>query len=149
MNSKIRLLCSTLLFTSSLLSASFAAAQQAQTPAAESLATYNVNRETKITGKVLAYTPNSALPPMGAHMTVQTVYGTVDVHLGNPKLLEQHSFELKAGDTVNVTGEVLQFGSTTTFAARLVEDGGQSIAVRNERGRLILITAVHAPRGVR
>src|SRR5690348_5127987 len=137
------------LLAAALFCASFSPAQQRQTTSGKSPATYNMNRETTLTGKVLSYTPNSAVPPLGAHAEVQSLYGPVDVHLGSAKLLEQKSFVLKAGDSVRITGEVIAIGQSSTFAARVVENGDQSITVRNTQGRLILTTPVHAPRGVR
>ena len=92
-------------------------------------------------GKVLSYTAESSVPPIGAHMSIQTVYGPVDVHLGSAKLLEQKGFTLNVGDSVRVTGEVISFGQSSTFAARIVEDGEQSVTVRNTKGQLILMHA--------
>lgn len=136
-------------FAAALLCASFSGAQQRQTASRQGEATYDVNRESTLTGKVLSYTPNSTVPPLGAHAEIQTMYGPVDVHLGSAKLLEQKGFILKAGDSVRVTGEALTVGQSSIFAARVVEDGDQSINVRNAKGRLILMAPVHAPRGVR
>ena len=149
MKSKIGLFLVSAAFVAVLLLMPFAGAQQAQTSAAQANTTYDVSRETVITGKVLSYTAASTVPPIGAHMTVQTVYGPVDVHLGSAKLLEQKGFTLNAGDSVKVTGEVLSVGQSSTFAARIVEDGDQSITVRNTKGQLLEMSAVHVARGVR
>ncbi len=136
-------------FAGALLFAPFSGAQQNQTPASQTYSTYEASRESVLTGKVLSYTANSAVPPLGAHVTIQTVYGTVDVHLGSAKLLEHNGFTLNVGDSVQITGEVMTFGQTTTFAARIVEDGDQSVTVRDTKGRLILMSPVHVPRGAR
>lgn len=108
-----------------------------------------MSRETTLTGKVLSYTAASSVPPIGAHMSVQTVYGPVDVHLGSAKLLEQKGFTLNVGDSVSVTGEVISFGQSSTFAARIVEDGEKSVTVRDTKGRLIAMSPVHVVRGAR
>ncbi|MGB2592714.1 MAG: hypothetical protein WBG02_10885 [Candidatus Acidiferrum sp.] len=149
MTLKIRSFLGSAVFAGALLSAPFSGAQQQATPAAQANAIYDVSRETVLSGKVLSYTADSTVPPVGAHVTVQTVYGAVDVHLGSAKLLEQKNFTLQAGDSVRITGEVLAVGQSSTFAARIVEDGNQSITVRNEKGRLILFTPVRPVRGVR
>lgn len=149
MNLKNRLYLGSAAIAGALLFASFSGAQQNQTPAAQTYTTYDVSRETTLTGKVLSYTAASSVPPIGAHMSVQTVYGPVDVHLGSAKLLEQKGFTLNVGDSVSVTGEVISFGQSSTFAARIVEDGEHSITVRDTKGRLILMSPVHAVRGVR
>lgn len=150
MTLKIRSLLGSAVFAGVFLCVPFCGAQQQATPATQSNANYyDVSRETVLTGKVLSYTADSTIPPIGAHVTLQTASGPVDVHLGSAKLLELKNFTLQAGDSVRVTGEVLSSGQMSFFAARLVEDGNQSITVRNEKGRLILITPVHAVRGVR
>ncbi|MGB2621002.1 MAG: hypothetical protein WA857_10170 [Candidatus Acidiferrum sp.] len=146
---KLKLYLGSAAFAGVLLFAPFSGAQQNQTPAAQSYSTYEASRESVLTGKVLSYTTNSTVPPIGAHVTVQTVYGPVDVHLGSAKLLEHNGFTLNVGDSVRITGEVMTFGQTTTFAARVVEDGDQSITVRDTKGRLILMSSVHVPRGAR
>jgi len=131
-----------------LLSASIADAQQ---PAAVAQAntSYDLSRESTLTGKVLSYTAESAVAPVGAHVSIQTVYGPVDVHIGSAKLLEQKGFTLAAGDTVRITGEVISFGQTSTFAARIIENGTQSITVRNTKGQVLQMPAVHVARGAR
>lgn len=149
MTLKIRLFLGVAAFAAAILCVPFCGAQQQATPATQTNVRYDVSRETVLNGKVLSYTANSTVPPIGAHVTVQTVYGPVDVHLGSAKLLELKNFTLQAGDSVRITGEVLSSGQVSFFAARMVEDGNQSIAVRNEKGRLILFTPVHAVRGVR
>jgi hypothetical protein len=149
MNLKIRLYLGSAAFAGALLFASFSGAQQNQTPAAQTYSSYELSRETTLVGKVLSYTAESSVPPIGAHMSIQTVYGAVDVHLGSAKLLAQKGFTLNVGDSVRVTGEVISFGQSSTFAARIVEDGEQSLTVRNTKGQLILITPVHVPRGAR
>lgn len=149
MTLKTSLFVGSAVFASAFLCVPFSGAQQQATPAMQSNARYDVSRETVLTGKVLAYTADSTVPPIGAHVTVQTVYGPVDVHLGSAKLLELKNFTLQAGDTVRVTGEVLSSSQMSFFAARMVEDGNQSITVRNEKGRLILLAPVHAVRGAR
>jgi hypothetical protein len=149
MKLKIRLWSGSAAFAVLFLCASFAGAQQTQTAAAQASSTYDLSRETTLVGKVVSYTAESAVPPIGAHATIQTVYGPVDVHLGSPKLLEQNHFTLEPGDTVHVTGEVITNGPTTTFAARIIENGSQSVTVRDTKGRVLGMPGVHVPRGVR
>jgi hypothetical protein len=86
---------------------------------------------------------------MGAHVIIQTAYGPVDVHIGSAKLLEQNHFTLAAGDSVRITGEVISIGQSNTFAARIIENGTQSVTVRNSKGQILQMPAVHAPRGAR
>src|SRR5712692_8368140 len=43
---------------------------------------YDATREAVIEGTVLSYSAESATPPIGAHLLLQTANGPVDVHLG-------------------------------------------------------------------
>jgi len=149
MKLKIRLFLGSAVLASALLSVSFAGAQQQQAAVAQANATYDASRETTLVGKVLSYTTESSVPPIGAHVTTQTAYGPVDVHIGSAKLLEQNHFTLAAGDSVRITGEVISIGQSNTFAARIIENGTQSVTVRNSKGQILQMPAVHAPRGAR
>lgn len=111
-----------------------ASAQQAMPSDAHLLRTYNANREISLVGTVVKYETASAVPPMGAHVTLQTASGQVDVHLGNAKVLEANHLTLNAGDNVRIVGEPMAFGEGTYFAARIVQKGTQAIAVRNAKG---------------
>jgi hypothetical protein len=149
MKLKIRLFLGSAVLASALLSVSFAGAQQQQAAVAQANATYDASRETTLVGKVLSYTAESSVPPMGAHVIIQTAYGPVDVHISSAKLLEQNHFTLAAGDSVRITGEVISIGQSNTFAARIIENGTQSVTVRNSKGQILQMPAVHAPRGAR
>jgi hypothetical protein len=149
MKLKIRVSLGSAVFAGALLSVSFAGAQQQQTAVAQANVTYDASRETTLVGKVLTYTAESSVPPIGAHVSIQTAYGPVDVHIGSAKLLEQNHFTLAAGDSVRITGEVISFGQSNTFAARIIENGTQSVTVRNTKGQILQMPAVHAPRGAR
>jgi hypothetical protein len=149
MKLKIRLFLGSAVLAGALLSVSFAGAQQQQAAVAQANATYDASRETTLVGKVLSYTTESSVPPIGAHVTIQTAYGPVDVHIGSAKLLEQNHFTLAAGDSVRITGEVISIGQSNTFAARIIENGTQSVTVRNSKGQILQMPAVHAPRGAR
>jgi hypothetical protein len=99
-----------------------------------STAAYDVARETVLSGKVVEYAATSKTAPMGAHITLQTSSGTVDVHAGNPKVLSASNFSLQAGDSVSITGENVDFAGRTVFVARTIQKGMQSVAVRSKNG---------------
>ena len=111
-----------------------ASAQQAMPSDAQLLRTYNASREISLLGNVVKYETSSAVAPMGAHVTLQTASGQVDVHLGNAKVLEANHFTLNAGDNVRIVGEPMALGEVTYFAARIVQKGTQAVAVRNAKG---------------
>jgi len=106
--------------------------KSAQLPARSSA--YDLNREGTLIGTVIAYTLSSATPPMGAHVTLQTAGGVVDVHLGDARLLTASHFSIQAGDTLRIIGENVSFGNSTQFVARIVQKGTQALAVRTVRG---------------
>jgi len=95
---------------------------------------YDLNREVTLVGTVIAYTESSATPPMGAHVTLQTAGGVVDVHLGDPRLMTASHFSIRVGDTLRVVGENVSFGNSAQFLARIVQKGTQAVALRSERG---------------
>lgn len=134
MKSKTRPLLLLFMPVGSLTLCVSASAQQAMPSDAQLLRTYNASREISLIGTVVKYETSSAVPPMGAHATIQTASGQVDVHLGNAKVLEANHFALNAGDNVRIIGEPMTLGEDTYFAARIVQKGTQAVAVRNAKG---------------
>ena len=149
MNLKIRRCLGSAVFAGALLFASIAGAQQSQTVVAQTNSTYDASRETTLVGKVISYVEQSSVPPIGAHVSIQTASGLVDVHIGSAKLLEQNHFTLAVGDSVRITGEAITVGQSNTFAARIIENGTQTITVRNTKGQVLQMPGVHVARGAR
>ena len=134
MKSKNRPLLLLFMLAGSLTLCLSASAQQGMPSDPQLLRTYNASREISAVGTVVKYDTASTVPPMGAHVTLQTAAGQVDVHLGNAKLLEANHLTLNAGDNVRIVGEPMAFGEGTYFAARIVQKGTQAVAVRNAKG---------------
>lgn len=107
-------------------------------------AAYDVARESVISGKIVQYSAASTTPPMGVHISLQTSSGTIEVHAGNAKLIQASNISLQAGDSVSITGELVQFGNSTVFVARVIQKGSQSVAVRSKNGVPLLPTALSA-----
>ena len=107
-------------------------------------AAYDVARESVISGKIVQYSSASTTPPLGAHISLQTGSGTIEVHAGNAKLIEASHVSLQPGDAVSITGENVTFGNSTVFVARIIQKGSQSVAVRSKNGVPLLPTAVGA-----
>jgi hypothetical protein len=149
MKLNIRMCLGSAAFTGALLAVSFAGAQQQSSAVPQTNSFYDLSRETVLQGKVLSFTAESAVPPIGAHVSIQTVFGPVDVHVGSAKLLDHNGFTLAAGDSVRITGEVISNGQSSTFAARIIENGTQSVTVRNTKGQVLQMPAVRMPRGAR
>lgn len=95
---------------------------------------YDVHREINLTGTVRAYTPAPQAPRFGAHVTLETAAGAIDVHLGNPKLLAANHFTIAPGDTLRIVGESVAYGTATQFVARIAQKGTQVLMVRSVRG---------------
>jgi len=137
---------------------SFAIAQNAQKAVpsdVQLLQTYDARREIQLVGTVVKYETASLIPPIGAHVAIQTASGQVDVHLGTARSLQANHLDLKPGDTLRVIGEPMAIGEGTYFAARIVQKGTQAVAVRNARGFPLTGAAMLTPeqkqalRGVR
>ncbi len=103
-------------------------------PAATRSLAYNATQETMIEGTVLSYSAESATPPMGAHVVLQTASGTTDVHLGAASYLEANHFSLAKGDSVRVVGASSATRQGTVFLVRVIQKGGQSLALRTAKG---------------
>jgi hypothetical protein len=95
---------------------------------------YDPGREVNLVGSVTTFVAGSETGPSGAHVTVQTAAGLVDVHVGTAKFLQLNHLTLTSGDTVRVVGESFTSGSNTVFLARIVQKGTQAVAVRSPRG---------------
>jgi hypothetical protein len=109
-------------------------AQQKAAASPEHSRAYNVSREVSLQGTVVDYRPLSSTPPLGAHVSLQTSSGIVDVHLGNPQMLAVNHLTLAPGDTVRVIGENISGIPGTQFVARILQKGSQAIAVRSPQG---------------
>ena len=134
MKAIIRINTLSFLCAGALVLAAGANAQQRASTTAENSRAYELRREVSLQGTVVEYRAASSTPPLGAHVTLQTASGIVDVHLGNPQLLSANHFSLATGDTVRVIGENLNGAQGTQFVARILQKGTQAIAVRSLEG---------------
>ena len=123
---------------SAILAAAPANAQQIKSMASKqgvSHTSYDVEHEVSVQGTVVKYTENSSTPPIGAHVSIQTsAANTVDVFLGDARLLKQNNFSIAEGSNIRVIGETVPFGQGTIFVARLVQQGTQVVALRSTNG---------------
>lgn len=102
---------------------------------------YDVSREVSVQGTVVKFTENSGAPAIGAHVLIQTnAANTVDVFLGDARLLKQNDFAIAQGNSIRVIGERVPFGQGTIFVARLVQQGTQVVALRSTNGMPIVFT---------
>jgi hypothetical protein len=137
-----RVIGKTALATALLIST--AAARQRSSLVSPRPAAYEPTREMVCEGTVLSYTEDSLLPPIGAHVTVQTSSGIVDVHLGPASYLRANHFSLSAGDSVRIVGANVGVQNGDIFIARIAQRGRQSIVIRSLRGYLQATGAARA-----
>ena len=108
--------------------------QEKTAAATEQPRTYDVSREVTLVGKVISYSAPAVVAPLGPHVTLQTPSGTVDVHLGNARLLEAKHLAIESGDTLRIIGEEVALGNEKQFVARIVQKGTQAVVVRTVGG---------------
>jgi hypothetical protein len=97
-------------------------------------AAYDLQRETTLLGTVQAYTPAAQTAPLGAHVTLQTSSGIIDVHVGDVRLLAANHFVIQSSDTLRIIGENVAYGKGTQFVARIIQKGPQALQVRSISG---------------
>jgi hypothetical protein len=120
--------------TCALLLSAIASAQQKAPSVSQRNFGYDVSRESVLKGTVVQYTPSSSVAPLGPHVTIATGSGVVDVHLGNARLLEANHLSLSAGESIQIVGENVAYGTGTQFVARVIQKGNQTVALRSTRG---------------
>ena len=128
-----------------MLAGSAANAQQVRSMAMKQKSvrnsTYSVSREVSVQGTVVKYTENSSTPPIGTHVLIQaSPANTVDVFLGDARLLKQNKFPIAEGNNIRVIGESVPVGQTSVLVARLVQQGTQVVALRSTNGAPIVFT---------
>jgi hypothetical protein len=128
-----------------LLSAMVGAQQKAPSVSQRNLS-YDISRESVLKGTVVQFAAASSVAPLGPHVTVSTGSGVVDVHLGNARLLEANHLTLSAGDSIQIVGENISYGSGTQFVARVIQKGNQTVALRSTRGFPLAPVAKLGPR---
>jgi hypothetical protein len=120
--------------TCTLLVSTIVSAQQKAPSVSQRNFSYDVSRESVLRGTVIQYTPSSSVAPLGPHVTLATGSGVVDVHLGSTRLLEANHLSLSAGESIQVVGENVAYGTGTQFVARVIQKGNQTVALRTTRG---------------
>ena len=139
------------LLAGAFLFASMASAQRTaeSTAAAQSKAMaegrnhllYDVSKEVSVQGTVVSYTEHPETPPIGARVLIQTApSNTVDVLLGDVRLLKQNNFAISTGSNIRVVGETMSVSRQQVFVARIVQQGAQAVALRSASGAPIVFT---------
>ena len=131
---KLRFISFSAVLCVSVLLAGESAHAQVRSQKVNATASANLASETILQGTILKYTPNSTVAPLGAHITLQTSSGPVDVHIGSEQFLKLNNFTIAEGNAIKVSGHGKLVGTNTVFFARLLSEGNQTLAVRSESG---------------
>jgi hypothetical protein len=105
---------------------------------------YDATQETMIEGTVLSYTAESPTAPIGAHVVLQTATGAIDVHLGGASYLQANHFSLTKGDSLRVVGVSSATRQGKVFLVRVIQKGGQSLALRTAKGAPLSLAGARA-----
>jgi hypothetical protein len=97
---------------------------------------YDPDTDTTVRGSVVGV---SVVPARGGrgggmHLQMETEGGTLDVHLGPTWFLEGQGFAFTRGDTVEVTGSLVDLDGTTALVARELGKGGKVLRLRDQQG---------------
>ena len=150
MNIKVRLLVGFAPLAVAVTLAATASAQHAQpaqqtdTRVSARSAAHDATQEVVVQGTVLNYSENSVSRPNGAHVTIQTSTGPIDVHLGPSSYLRSHHFSLATGDSVRFVGAMSFANTGSVLLARIAQKGSQTIAIRSTRGFLLATGATRS-----
>lgn len=71
---------------------------------------------------------------MGIHLQLATAGGTIAVHLGPSRFLEQQPVKIVAGDKVEVTGSRIAFDGKPAIIASEVRKGDAVLKLRDAQG---------------
>jgi hypothetical protein len=137
MKANIRIFLCSALSVGALLMTASAGGQQTQQKlqaSAPDTRAYDMARETVLDGTVSEYIASSTVPPLGAHVILQTSSGSVDVHVGSDKFLQTNKLTFSRGDTIRIVGAQVAYGDGSIFVARTIQKGAQTLAIRSVRG---------------
>ncbi len=114
---------------------------------------YNPQTVTTVKGQVeslgsYGMTGWKAMPGMQVQgLVLKTDTGNITVHLGPPAYVRKQEFDLKLGDSLEVTGsQVTRDGQPLLLAAQVKKDG-QTLKVRDEQGVPLWQEEDHGRRG--
>ena len=131
MKAQCALIAASLIF----LSASLTRTSWCGTLGSKPGATYDAQTEQTVEGVIETIEGQpSPLMLAGAHLTLLTATGKLDVHLGPVEPRNDRTYGLRIGDRVEVTGSVIRFNGQPVLLARTVKHGDQVLTLRNRLG---------------
>jgi len=98
---------------------------------------YNTSAEARIQGVVQEvqefYCPVTG--ETGTHLKVATEKGTLQVHVAPSRFLSGKQWQFVKGDRVEIIGAPISVQGRQGLVARIVRDGSEVVAVRQENGK--------------
>jgi hypothetical protein len=97
---------------------------------------YDADAVTTLRGTVTAVTvvPARGGRAGGSHLALESDGKVIDVHLGPSWFLDRQGLALAKGDSVEVTGSLVEQNGTTFLIARELKKGAKVVTLRDERG---------------
>ena len=99
---------------------------------------YNLSTEVRMRGMILEINDHHPCPissGLGPHLILQTQEGTIEVHLGPTKFVNEYQLILARGDNVEVLGSRVIFQGKDALLARDVVRGNDKFVFRDAIGR--------------
>ncbi|MBS2028133.1 MAG: DNA-binding protein [Deltaproteobacteria bacterium] len=78
--------------------------------------------------------PHRGMNMTGTHVTLKTAEGNFDVHLGPSWFIENQELQLKANETIRVTGSKVTIDKTPSVIATEVQRGDDVLKLREPDG---------------
>lgn len=95
---------------------------------------YNASSETTVTGTIQAVQVHPGRRAgTGTHLLIKTKDATLDVHVGPTWYLEKQGISFKEGETVEVTGSLVQ--TKDAILAKSIKKGDSTVTLRDASGR--------------
>ena len=113
-----------------------------QGPTEQGAALYDVATETTVTGvvkEVQDFTCPVSEGEIGRHLRLQTVTGTLQVHLAPARVMRSQSFSFAPGDQIEVVGSRLRLQREGSLIAREITRGNETFFIRDRAGKLLLV----------
>jgi DNA/RNA endonuclease YhcR with UshA esterase domain len=122
-----------LLFAAALLVSGTAALPQQAKP---DVPKYDPKKEVTIKG-VITEIKDYSCPisgAVGAHITLKTGDGLIEVHVAASKFLQQYGIRFNVGDSIQATGNLIEFNGKPAFLPRVIVVGTDSYFLRDPKG---------------
>lgn len=89
-----------------------------------------------ISGEVLSIEPFTPFRRMGTGYLVmlKTSDSTIPVHVGPAWYVDQQTFQIEPGDTLQITGSRIEYNGSPAIMAMKVTKGDQVLVLRNAQG---------------